>query len=247
MAHMFRRKLQALDYHNPTEFNISNESEFRNLIVWLEDQKIRQYKIEDRAALRNVCAGDWNNAFQQYLLDLGYTGPVEKKAVMVDWVLGYAVRLEYGDNIDKFKDASAPAAQATSGKISNPLDNFDFNDPDVKAGIVSLSTLLQIPPHLDHIQVLKAVCILVQQRLSKDVVDKIQKEGVKPSSQIPMDKIDLGFEASDYISAEAAKILRLLHVKELRELQDSVNEAIVNVQKLTANPKTDTKLGKVGR
>ena len=52
---------------------------------------------------------------------------------------------------------------------------------------------------------------------------------------------------SDYISAEAAKILRLLHVNELRDLQDSVNQAVVAVQSLTANPKTDTKLGKVGR
>ena len=51
----------------------------------------------------------------------------------------------------------------------------------------------------------------------------------------------------DYITAEAAKSLRLLHVKELRELQNSVNQAIVTVQALTANPKTDTKLGKVGK
>jgi RLL motif-containing protein 1 len=52
---------------------------------------------------------------------------------------------------------------------------------------------------------------------------------------------------ADYITTEAAKILRLLHIRELRELQNSANEAIVAVQGVTANPKTDTKLGKVGR
>lgn len=45
---------------------------------------------------------------------------------------------------------------------------------------------------------------------------------------------------------EAAKILRLLHIKELRDLQTKINEAIVTIQKITANPKTDSSLGRVG-
>jgi hypothetical protein len=32
-----------------------------------------------------------------------------------------------------------------------------------------------------------------------------------------------------------------------RNLQNRINEAIVSVQAVTANPKTDTRLGKVGR
>lgn len=45
---------------------------------------------------------------------------------------------------------------------------------------------------------------------------------------------------------QAAKILRLLQVHSTRDLQTAINEAIVAVQQLTADPKTDTKLGKVG-
>lgn len=45
---------------------------------------------------------------------------------------------------------------------------------------------------------------------------------------------------------EAAKILRLLQVHNTRNVQTAINETIVNVQQITANPKTDTKLGKVG-
>lgn len=45
---------------------------------------------------------------------------------------------------------------------------------------------------------------------------------------------------------EAAKILRLLQVHSTRNVQTAINEAIVSVQQVTANPKTDTKLGKVG-
>jgi RLL motif containing protein 1 len=45
---------------------------------------------------------------------------------------------------------------------------------------------------------------------------------------------------------DAARIMRLLFVKDLRSLQTAMNECIVSVQSLTADPKTDTRLGKVG-
>ena len=54
------------------------------------------------------------------------------------------------------------------------------------------------------------------------------------------------FFIADSAVNEAAKILRLLHVTELRELQTRINEAIVAVQAITANPKTDQSLGRVG-
>uniref|UniRef100_A0A8C0MWW5 RNA transcription, translation and transport factor protein n=3 Tax=Canis lupus TaxID=9612 RepID=A0A8C0MWW5_CANLF len=62
---MFRRKLTALDYHNPADFNCKDETEFRNFIVWLEDQKIRHYKIEDRGNLRNIHSSDWPKFFEK--------------------------------------------------------------------------------------------------------------------------------------------------------------------------------------
>ena len=89
---MFKRKLQALDHHNPNGFTVTDETQFRNLVVWLEDQKIRHYKIEDRAALRDICAGNWDVALKQYLADLGYSGATDQKAVITDWLLGYAGR-----------------------------------------------------------------------------------------------------------------------------------------------------------
>ena len=51
---------------------------------------------------------------------------------------------------------------------------------------------------------------------------------------------------SDSAVNEAAKIIRLLHITELRDLQTRINEAIVAVQAITANPKTDQSLGRIG-
>lgn len=58
--------------------------------------------------------------------------------------------------------------------------------------------------------------------------------------------LNLAFYLSDSAVNEAAKILRLLHISQLRELQTRINEAIVAVQAITADPKTDQSLGRLG-
>lgn len=63
----------------------------------------------------------------------------------------------------------------------------------------------------------------------------------------PVQDADLGFDLNDPILNQAAKFLRLLYIHDLRDLQTKANELIVAVQNVTANPKTDTKLGKVGK
>jgi len=42
------------------------------------------------------------------------------------------------------------------------------------------------------------------------------------------------------------KVLRLAQLHRLRDLQTCINECIVGMQEVTSDPKTDTKLGKVG-
>lgn len=46
---------------------------------------------------------------------------------------------------------------------------------------------------------------------------------------------------------KAAAILRLMHIAELRDLQTAINEVLAFIQESTADPRTDAKLGKVGR
>ena len=45
--------------------SILDEKKFRNLVVWLEDQKIRHYKIEDRAGLRDIGNDLWQSHFSK--------------------------------------------------------------------------------------------------------------------------------------------------------------------------------------
>lgn len=80
---MFKRKLAALDYgkdYNPQgkipssiTWSLGNsfqdEKQFRQMVVWLEDMKIRFYPIDGRQALRDV----QNSAWEQALLKVIYS------------------------------------------------------------------------------------------------------------------------------------------------------------------------------
>ncbi|XP_078675739.1 RNA transcription, translation and transport factor protein-like isoform X1 [Branchiostoma floridae x Branchiostoma belcheri] len=245
---MFRRKLAALEYHQPNSFNIADEAQFRNMIVWLEDQKVRHYKIEDRANLRNIQSADWPTAFKQYLEELACPVNHGDKSAVMDWLLGYAVRLEYGDNVEKYRQVKAASVQKTPmpAPSADVLGSIDPSSADFRAGVASLAQLLQIPQHEDQLMLLKAIRKLIQEKLSKEAIAESQN---KKTEGVPilLQDLDAGFDTGDPAVNEAAKILRLLHIHELRDLQTKINEAIVSVQAITANPKTDQALGKVGR
>jgi hypothetical protein len=79
-------------------FQILDENQFRHMILWLEEQKIRHYKIEDREPLRQYQSPEWIKCYQQYKDDLACPIVSGKLAEELDWLLSYAVRLEYSDN-----------------------------------------------------------------------------------------------------------------------------------------------------
>lgn len=53
-------------------------------------------------------------------------------------------------------------------------------------------------------------------------------------------------DSKDPAVLQAMKVLRLAELHKLRDLQTCINECIVAMQQVTSDPKTDTKLGKVG-
>lgn len=79
-----------------------DQTQFASSILWLEDQKIRHYKIEDREKLRQIGTPSdwvpaWEEAYAKYKLDINM--PVLKEQLEeMSWLMSYAVRLEYLDN-----------------------------------------------------------------------------------------------------------------------------------------------------
>lgn len=169
----------------------------------------------------------------------------------LDWIIGLAVRLEFGDKAEEYRKYNSrfvAETRAAQPRIvsSNPLDNLDFTAPEFRAGVESLADLLQITKHPDHLVTLQAICSLVVTRLNPKALQN-PASVVPEGHPFPFREVDMGFSSGDPALDEAAKILRLLYISDLRNLQTRINEAIVRVQAVTANPKTDTRLGKVGR
>lgn len=112
-------------------------------------------------------------------------------------------------------------------------------------GINEIAKILKISPHTNHLVTLEAATKIVGKRLNPEALQNPSNVIVK-GNPYPFEEVDSGFSAKDPLLNKAAKILRLIHIQNLRNLQTSANELIVAVQNVTANPKTDTRLGKVG-
>lgn len=262
---MFRRKLTALGYHSPNgDIPLGKPEDLKPLVVWLEDRKICSYKIENRKPLREEEGGKWVEIFKSYLKALECPFTVESGlATVVDWLLGVAVRYEFKEMAESNPElrcgvggAEGEAEAATppglsrkllqsAGPPNDPLD-IDPVDPMFVSGTQALAKILGISPHPDPSILLEAIRIVIQEKLSKPALEQSSKS-TKEDKKYTITAKECGFDLGDPVLSEAAKVLRLLHIQELRDLQTSINELIVAVQAITANPKTDQSLGQVGR
>lgn len=95
---MLRNKLICLDHPNPDGISLNDQKHFRSLLVWLEDQIIRFYKIEERTELRKVTSPEWNKAFDKYKEDLNCPKELSTDVEKLKWIVSYAIKLDYTDN-----------------------------------------------------------------------------------------------------------------------------------------------------
>ena len=100
---------------------------------------------------------------------------------------------------------------------------------------------LQITKHPDHLVTLQAICKLVATRLNPKSL-RNPSSVVPEGEPYPFRDSGLGFDTGDPVVNDAAKILRLLHIQDMRLPQTRINESIVAIQAVTANPIADTRL-----
>ncbi|XP_025831426.1 RNA transcription, translation and transport factor protein [Agrilus planipennis] len=245
---MYKRKLSALNYPQPETVNVKDEKEFRKIIVWLEDKKIKMYKPENRKNLSDISASDWGKIYQKYKDDVNCQVSNNIADEELDWFLGLALKTEYLENKEKY--GKHTVKNIKSKKIpnvvaDNPLDHLDFSSKEFSDGIKTIAQMLNCPIHPDSLITLQALSKIICNRLNREALQKPELVVIK-GTPFPFQDTNLGFDLGDAVLNKAVKVLRLLYIHDLRDLQTKANELIVGVQSITANPKTDTALGKVG-
>ncbi|KAG2433078.1 hypothetical protein HYH02_012782 [Chlamydomonas schloesseri] len=285
MPALLNFKLRALKYPQ-VPLDTSDRDQLRKLVIWLENLKIREYKIADRKALADTASPGWDAAFTKYLKDLDCPVPPADQLAAVEWLVAFAVNLDYGDNADKIKAAAAavskgPSPAASAGgtsagasaasqqqqpkqqqlsKSSRADDEVfkDLDDPQVAAAVLQLIDAAKVPRSggggggggeaADQADVVSALQAAAE-RLACQVGPALQPGVWRPQGPAAqcLAEVPLGFEVQGDALSAAAKVLRLLFIRDLRRLQSQIDHAVVDMQEYTANPKTDSSLGKVGR
>lgn len=253
-----QRKLTCLGYHTPSA-SFNDHTHLKSLVIWLEDQKIRHYTIEERTPLRDETGDNWNKVFEKYLTDMQCPFSFDSAPTpCLHWLIDEAVRFEFTDVSKSHKSLCSGLSRRDNkkpnGAIPNAALNISSSDPVLKRGVEALAKILQVTSHMDPTVLLAACRLVIEEKLSEEALKRAKDEADKdspPSSRKPthhdISPKQCGFDLGDPVLGEAAKVLRLLHIRELRELQTKINELIVAIQNITADPKTDSSLGKVGR
>lgn len=266
-------RLKALEYPRWQSFNPSDKKEFRTLVVWLEEMKIRALDIPKRAPLRAVDSASWDAAFGEYLKELEcprqYSANMSGDPWLLSFLLSKAIGAEYADHSSLYNEVKK------GGLVSGGSNILTGSPEQLRPQLEELAKALRIPIPPDVatnptplIQACKLRLTALKRVAEAERLDakrkanapataasvvaaagaKGQDEAAETKAVLTeLDAFPLGFPVPDQNVRRAAALLRLGYLQDLRELQSLVNEVLAIAQEYTADPKTDARLGVVGR
>ncbi|CAB4060630.1 CGI99 [Lepeophtheirus salmonis] len=234
---VFQRRLKALAY--PKDFNIEDEASVKDLVSWLESNKFQ--KIPDGP---DRILSSWPTSFGAYLKEMGCHEESNLHKQII-WLLSTAIQQDYKELRYRLPDPStlSLSTQAKDNEQKAFTDTVDLESEELKKAVNEFASKIKMAQHPDHLVTLEACCKYIIQNVALKNISS--KEG-NVLTDIQSNSLGLQ-DIKDPVVLTSAKILRLLHISSLRDLQNKINQVIVKIQGITANPKTDTTLGKVGR
>lgn len=243
----YRDLLDYLECPFGDSFDINVRSEVVKLVSWLEDRKIRELEIQDRNALKAGGIGflDELSKYMKTLNSPYETVTDDNIGMIVMWLLSHAISVEYEDNVTILKDSE-------EGDL---VDNStDINEIDIQVNELGKSLGLIRNTNESSASFLHRIARKVRLSLTPGAIDILKEtttdnnnDDNSSNGTYTLNDFPLGFASGDEAVDQVSKVIKMLHLFDLRELQNDLNALIVLGQEYTANPKTNTKLGKVGR
>jgi len=240
LPNALKRKLQALNYPEAVDsISLQNQS-FCKVVLWLEEEKIRLYEPLQRRPLRDFGKSWWTAAFD-YCRELGMPieeadfneRNVQEKLRVLNRLTNYAIHDVYRDKVDAQELA---VVRGAAGVIEKRQSFTSLVAPLNK--LLECFALPLLPADAEDSDTLAALrCVHAR------ICPPSDTEG----DRLDIDKLPVAMDVPDPVVRRAACVLRLLHGIELRALQENINDVINQLQQLTADPKTDVRLGRVGR
>jgi len=265
-----KRILELLQCPSASSFSISEKVEVAKAVAWIEDRKIRYLDVGDRQGLR-VADEKWCQNFRKYLrvmecphADAWKADPAPAQPPggwvlspphlgALRWIFDRAVACEYEDNGSMYNASAAAVASQGAGENGEAKGEVPSGGSQTSAdALKALCTALGVQPKPDWttLDTLR-VCLLQVRTKHGPLVEMCsQAPPTRARAQHLRDmegKFPLGFSTNDHTVDLASRLLRMLYVSDLRDLQNDVNAILVVTQEFTANPKTNSALGKVGR
>lgn len=214
------------------------------ILTWLEDRKIRELDIDERAGIKDYNSDTWSESVSTYfesfdcpyqwtLQAAGEAIPSSNKQCL-QWLVQYAVQLDAEDQLE---------AERTKASRQEPIE------PELLVAIGQLTgTDMKInesaSDYLRRVQGQLRDAIL---RSSTTQVPSLsQLLAASRSEGYNNDSSNQPISEEDKVAA-VGLVLRLLHVNDLKELQHDLGDLLQLAQSKTAKPRMNVSAGKVGR
>lgn len=234
-----KRKLQALNYPELESACLSGQ-DYCKIILWLEEEKIRLYDKIDRKPLRDFNQG-WYTLVADYAKELGVPADglserdVAVKLKVLNGLTNVAVHDIYRDKVEAHELEVAPQ-QGTADMAER--QRLGLLIPAINKLLDQFSLPLLPDSAVDADTVAALLCVHAR---------VCPPTGEARGVPLDLDRIPIGIPIDDPEVKRAAAVLRVMHGLELQQLQVNINHVINELQSLTADPKTDARLGRVGR
>tara|TARA_B100000780_G_C21122591_1_gene454884 strand:- start:3418 stop:4164 length:747 start_codon:yes stop_codon:yes gene_type:complete len=241
---------QALNYPCWAVLSLAHQNitrEYRSYVSFLEHRIIRFHPAAKRPICNNTIATtEWLVIFQKYLTDIGCPITILKESfdVKLQWLSGNAMSLYFEDLPKNQQIPSEKETKETkeTKEITTETTEIDPNAAKFDNELRGLADAMQMQistTPFDYMQRLSVVHKL------EGSIQRLAAQSHTSTEVITNLTSGLHVE-SDHVE-KAAVVMRMLHCEELRIVQNQINSILETAQEFVSNPKTDSKLGRVGR